>query len=90
MHNGEASLRQTDSSSRARLRQLELFRAMSQQERMELAFSMSESTRELSLTGLQKLHPEESELELRVRLAVLLHGEAAGQRIRAALARRRR
>ncbi len=63
---------------------------MSQSERLELAFSMSESTRELSLTGLQKLHPDESDLQLRVRLAVFLYGAAAGKRINAALERRRR
>lgn len=90
MHNGEASLQQSDSSSRARLRQLELFRAMSQAERLEMAFSMSESARELSLTGLQKLHPQENDLELRVRLAGLLYGAATGQRLTAALARRKR
>lgn len=88
MHNGEHSLKQTDSSAWARTRQLQLFRAMSPQERLELALSMSESTRELSLTGLQKLHPEEGDLQLRVRLAALLYGDAARARIAAALARR--
>ncbi|MDP3237428.1 MAG: hypothetical protein Q8S33_36060 [Myxococcales bacterium] len=88
MHNGEASVKQTDSSAKARARQLQLFRAMSPQERLELALSMSESTRELSLTGLQKLHPDESDLQLRIRLAALLYGATAQARITAALARR--
>ena len=90
MHNGEASVKQTDSSAKARARQLQLFRAMSPQERLELALSMSESARELSLTGLQKLHPTESDLQLRIRLAGLLYGATAQARITAALARRGR
>lgn len=90
MHNGEASLKQTDSAEWARRRQLELFRAMTQQERLDTAMSMSESTRELSLAGLQRLHPDESDLELRVRLAGVLYGEAVGARLNAALARRLR
>jgi len=90
MHNGEASVKQADSSTRARARQLELFRAMSPQQRLEMALSMSESTRELSLTGLQKLHPHESDLQLRVRLAAFLYGSGAQARITAALERRLR
>lgn len=90
MHNGEASAKQTDSSARARERQLQLFRAMGQQERFDLAMSMSESMREPSLTGLQKLHPGENDLQLRVRLAGLLYGAAAQARITAALEKRRR
>lgn len=78
MHNGEASAKQTDSSARERAR------------RLELALSMSESTREMSLTGLQKLHPAESDMQLRTRLAALLYGPAAEARITAALERRRR
>lgn len=88
MHNGEASLRQSDNTASARARQLVLFRAMSQQERLEMALSMSESTRELSLSGLQRLHPLETDLQLRVRLAALLYGESAHARILSALERR--
>ena len=58
--------------------------------RLDTAMSMSESTRELSLAGLQRLHPDESDLELRVRLAGVLYGEAVGARLNAALARRLR
>jgi hypothetical protein len=63
---------------------------MSLPERFDLAMSMSESMRELSLTGLQKLHPDENDLQLRVRLAGLLYGASAQARITAALERRRR
>ena len=90
MHNGEASLKQTDTAEWAQRRQVERFRAMTQQERFDTAVSMSESTRELSLAGLQRLHPDETELQLRVRLAALLFGAAVGARLNAALARRHR
>ncbi len=90
MHNGEASLSQTDTADWARRRQLELYRAMTPQERLDVALSLSESTRELSLAGLQRLHPDEGDLQLRGRLATFLHGEAVGARLRAALARRAR
>jgi hypothetical protein len=90
VHNGEASLQQTDTTSKARERQLQLLRAMSQEDRLAQACSMSESTRELSLAGLQRLHPQDTELELRVRLATFLYGPAAAERIRAGLARRQR
>jgi hypothetical protein len=89
VHNGEASLQQSDTSSDARERQLELIRSMSPQARLELAMSMSESTRELSLASLQRLHPQETDQQLRLRLAGLLYGEAARDRIAAALSRGR-
>ena len=87
MHNGEASLEQSDTSARALSRQLELIRAMTQQARLELAMSMSESTRELSLASLQRLHPDETDLELRLRLAALLYGDSARDRMVTALRR---
>ena len=90
MHNGEASLQQSDTSRAARERQVELFRAMGPLQRFEMAISMSESTRELSLMGLQKLYPEESDWQLRLRLAANLYGDAARDRLVAARARRQR
>jgi hypothetical protein len=63
---------------------------MTQQERFDTAVSMSESTREFSLAGLQRLHPHETELQLRVRLAGLLFGEPVRARLNAALAKRQR
>jgi hypothetical protein len=90
VHNGEASLNQTDTAAWAQKRQVELYRAMSPQQRFETACSMSEATRERSLTGLQRLHPTDSDLQLRVRLATFLHGEVIGARLNAALAKRSR
>lgn len=89
MHNGEASLEQTDTSKKALARQVELFRAMTPEHRLELAFSLSHGTREMSLVGLQRLHPTEDDLTLRIRLAGLMYGPAAAERISAAIARRR-
>ena len=63
---------------------------MTQRARLELAMSMSESTRELSLTSLQRLHPDETDQQLRLRLAGLLYGDSARDRISAALERGRR
>lgn len=90
MHNGEASLKQTDTAAWAQKRQVELYRAMSPQQRFEVACCMSEAARERSLAGLQRLHPNDSEVQLRVRLATFLYGEAAGARLTAALAKRAR
>lgn len=87
VHNGEASLEQSDTSAKAASRQLALIRSMTQQARLELAMSMSESTRELSLASLQRLHPDETDQQLRLRLAGLLYGDVARDRIFAALQR---
>ena len=90
VHNGEASLKQTDTAEWAKRRQVELYRAMSPLERFETACAMSDAAKERSLAGLQRLHPKESDLQLRVRLAALLYGEAIGARLNAALAKRSR
>ncbi|MDP2270154.1 MAG: hypothetical protein Q8N23_10105 [Archangium sp.] len=90
MHNGETSLKQTDTAAWAQQRQVELYRAMSPQQRFETACSMSEAARERSLAGLQQLYPSEGDLQLRVRLATFVYGEAAGVRLQAALAKRAR
>ena len=88
MHNGEASRKQTDTAAWAQKRQVELYRAMSPRQRFEMACSMSEAARERSLAGLQRLHPDDSELQLRVRLATFMYGETVGARLKAAMARR--
>ncbi len=90
MHNGEASLKQTDTAAWSQQRQIELSRAMSPQQRFETACSMSDAARERSLAGLQRLHPGGSDLQLRIRPATFLYGEAAGARLNAALAKRAR
>lgn len=90
MHNGEASLKQTDTAAWAQQRQIELYRAMTSQQRFETACSMSEAARERSLAGLQRLHPQDTDLQLRVRLATFLYGGETGARLNAALAKRAR
>ncbi|MBL8914241.1 MAG: hypothetical protein JNM17_26285 [Archangium sp.] len=87
MHNGEASLEQTDTSKKALARQVELFRAMTVDQRLQRTFSMSASMREVALAGLRRLHPNDDDDALRVRLATLMYGAEAGERIKRLLAR---
>ena len=74
MHNGEASVRQSDTPPQVRERQLALFRAMSAQRRLEMAFSLSQTTREMALEGLRRRRPSATERELTLELARLLYG----------------
>lgn len=90
VHNGEASLKQTDTAAWAQQRQVELYRAMTPLERFEIACSMSDAARERSLAGLQRLHPDEGDLQLRIRLATFVYGEVTGARLLAALTKRAR
>lgn len=89
MHNGEASVAQTDTSKKALARQVQLFRAMTVDQRLQRTFALSASMREISLAGLKRLHSTDDDETLRVRLATLMYGAEAGERIKRLLARRR-
>jgi hypothetical protein len=81
VHSGELSAQQTDTAPKMEQRQLALVRAMSEAERLELAFSLSGGTREMALAGLQRLHPQEDDATLKLRLAELLYGHAVVERL---------
>ena len=52
------SMRYTDTSSAAQSAQLNILRAMSGEQRILLAFEMSEFARELAKEGIRREHPE--------------------------------
>jgi hypothetical protein len=65
-----------DTSPAAQAIQLRVHRAMSGEQRLLIAFEMSEFARELSRARIQKEHPEWSEVQVRrelIRLAFLPH-----------------
>jgi hypothetical protein len=58
-----------------------LLRERGPEERLRAADDLSRAVRELALAGLRMRHPLADQRELRVRLAVLLYGRAAGERL---------
>jgi hypothetical protein len=89
MHNGERSVAHTDTSRSAQERQVQLMRELSPAARLDLAFALTNGTREMSLAGLQRLHPTDDDRALRVRLAELLYGADSARRLSTALAKGR-
>jgi hypothetical protein len=63
-----------DTSPEAEAIQLEVFRRMTPAQRIEMALEMSESIRNVSLSGLRQRHPELNEQELRRELLRLMYG----------------
>ena len=53
---------------------IELLRAAPAWKKLEQVEELTETSRQLALSGLRKRHPQASEQELRLRLAVLLFG----------------
>jgi hypothetical protein len=66
-------LRDTDPA--VRRRQLEAYRRMTPQQRVELAFQMSEDLRAISLAGIRARHPELDEAAVAEELVRILHPE---------------
>jgi len=54
-----------DTSPEAAFRQVEVLRKLTGEERMGIAFEMSDMARELSLTRLREEHPDWSEAQLK-------------------------
>ena len=75
-----------DTTPEARRVQVELLRAAGPARRSQLALSLSQTTRELALAALRRLHPELSEVELRLRFAEVHYGRELADKVRAQLA----
>jgi hypothetical protein len=56
----------TDTTSKAKARQLDIYRRMSGEERIMAAMKLSDVIRDIALAGLKNRHPNSSEEELRV------------------------
>jgi hypothetical protein len=70
-----------DTSPAADARYHELLRKMSPERRLEAAVRLSAGVREMALAGIRQRHPEATEEELRMRLAVRLYGRACAERM---------
>jgi hypothetical protein len=69
-----------DTSAALEERQFAVYRAMSPERRVELAFEMSEAARRLALDGVRQRHPEYSERDVFMALMRMLHGDEMVQR----------
>lgn len=61
-------------------RYVELLRQRAPHERLAIAMSLSRAVRQLAMAGLVERHPDATEEELRVRLAVRMWGRDAATR----------
>lgn len=75
------SAMEQDTSPQAAERYRELLRGMSTEQRAAAWASLCEGVREMALAGLRSRHPQASEEELRVRLAVRTYGREIAQRL---------
>jgi hypothetical protein len=55
--------------------------ALTGQQRLEIAASLTQGVRALAEAGLRSRHPSASDAELRCRLAALLYGRAVAERL---------
>jgi hypothetical protein len=63
-----------DTSAEAERVLVEKLRAMSPEQRLGLALSLSQSVRSLALAGVRQRHPSASAREQLLRLAITIHG----------------
>jgi hypothetical protein len=70
-----------DTSPAANARYHELLRTMPPERRLEVAMGLTQTVRELALTGIRDRHPQADEHEMRVRLTARLYGRAVGVRL---------
>jgi hypothetical protein len=70
-----------DTSSEAHAFQLRLYRAMTPDQRSELALRMSDDLRRVAAEGIKQRHPEYSELDVRRALVALLYGTEAAEKV---------
>jgi len=64
----------SDTSPEAAAIQAEIFRRMTEAERVKMALEMSDSMRNVALAGLRSRHPEMTEEELNWELMRLMYG----------------
>lgn len=65
----------SDTAPEARRRQLEVYRAMSAEQRIEVAIGLSEDVRRIALEGIQGRNPEFDEARVHREWLRILHGE---------------
>jgi hypothetical protein len=70
-----------DTTPEANARYHELLRRMSPERRLEAAMRLSQAIRELAIAGIRQRHPEATDQEVHVRLAVRLYGRACAQKL---------
>jgi hypothetical protein len=70
-----------DTAPETLARYRERLRALRPAERLEIAVGLSQGVRSLAESGLRRRHPGAGEDELRCRLAALLYGRAAAERL---------
>ncbi len=67
----------TDTTDRARERQLDVFAKMAGADKVRHAFDMAEQSKAIAIDGIRARNPELSEAEIRHVWLRLLHGERA-------------
>jgi hypothetical protein len=70
-----------DTSPAALDRYHELLRRQAPYERLEQAMALTRAVRELAVAGIRQRHPNATDEEVRVRLAVRLYGTTAARRM---------
>lgn len=82
MHNGEASLEQSDTDPGALERQLRGLRAMPEARRLQLAFVLSAEVQRRVWAAVQQAFPNASAAELRWRYAEQVYGREMAERVK--------
>ncbi len=82
MHNGEASLAQSDTDPRVAARQLEGLRRMSDSRRVQLAFVLSQQVQKRVWEAVHQQFPLASLAELRWRYALQVYGAEIAARVK--------
>jgi len=75
----------TDTSQDADAIQLDMWRSMSGQERIQKAMSFSSRLRDMSLDAIRRRHPEFSEDQVRLKFIELTYGEELASEMAAQL-----
>lgn len=71
----------SDTSPEAMARYVELLRAQSPVDRLRTASALTMAVRRLAETGIRQQHPNASDEEVRVRLAVRIYGREVASRL---------
>jgi hypothetical protein len=74
-------MRERDTSQEAHELQLRLYRAMTPEQRSELALRMSDDIRRIAAEGIRQRHPGYSERDVGRALLALLYGRQASEKV---------
>ena len=75
------AMRASDTSQDAHEFQVRLYRAMTPEQRSELAMRMSDDVRRVTAEGIRQRHPDYSERDVRRALVALLYGRDAAAKV---------